>query len=206
MDDMNRKSETQKGMTRRETKPSVIALITLVSAIAVIGFIMGYAFGNSLDNEARLSPPVITEFSQQESTTNGTVSRISTEYHNPYHNQIRLTIDCGSEFAAFDNCEESEGFYIKVSPGDTVEFPEVRPKPGYYLVGWSQGGVDKNLPWLADDKAMTISDDVTDEKNATVYAVYADDAGNGYCTCGAYEEGIYKDRMAEIKAFSVNRI
>lgn len=123
---------------------------------------------------------------------------------NPYHGLARICIDVGSKFAytnSYTGYDGSsiDGIMVQVEPGGTITLPKVNTRKGYYLVGWSQGGVQYDPDWDSSTRTITISDDTSNGKNATIYAVYTDDYGNGYCTCGAYAPGIYKDKMDEIK-------
>lgn len=139
------------------------------------------------------------EENQQVRDEQGIVSQLSTDTHNPYNGQIRLDIDIGSEFAEFEGSDITEGIRIKVSPGGIVELPAIRAREGYYFVGWGQGGVPYEPTWDPFVKEVEMSTDTSNGKNTSIFALYADDEGNGYCTCGAYEQGIYSERLDEIK-------
>lgn len=130
----------------------------------------------------------------------GRVSQLSTTTHNPYNKQIRLQIDIGSEFADFEGCEVTEGYIMKVSPGGMVKLPALRARDGYYFVGWGQGGVAKEPTWDPFVTEVEMGTDTSNGKNTTIFALFSDEEGNGYCTCGAYESGIYADRLDDIKA------
>lgn len=130
----------------------------------------------------------------------GKVSLLSTDTHNPYNGQIRLNIDIGSEFAEFENSDFSEGKIIKITPGGTIKAPKLKPLPGYYFVGWCQGGVPETPTWDIFTTEITVDDNIEDGKDMSVYAIYADDNGDGFCTCGAWTKGIYTDKLDEIKA------
>lgn len=129
----------------------------------------------------------------------GIVSQLATNKHNPYNGQIRLHIDIGSEFATFNGSECTEGYIIKVSPGGEINLPKIQPKQGYYFVGWCQGGIPQEPTWDLFTKTLTMTDDLSQGKDMTVYAIYANDSGDGYCTCGAWEKEIYQDKIEQIK-------
>lgn len=129
----------------------------------------------------------------------GIVSQLSTTTHNPYNGQIRLDIDIGSEFATFAGCDVTEGIRVKVTPGGIVELPPLRARDGYYFVGWGQGGVPYEPTWDPFVTEVEMDTDTSNGKNTSIFALYADEEGNGYCTCGAYEQGVYTEKMDEIK-------
>lgn len=129
----------------------------------------------------------------------GRVSQLSTDTHNPYNGQIRLDIDIGSEFAEFEGSDITEGIRIKVSPGGVVKLPALHARDGYYFVGWGQGGVPYEPTWSPFVTEVEMDTDTSNGKNTSIFALYADDEGNGYCTCGAYEQGVYAGKMDEIK-------
>lgn len=130
----------------------------------------------------------------------GRVSQLSTNTHNPYNKQIRLQIDIGSEFADYEGCEYTEGYIIKVSPGGIVELPALRARDGYYFIGWGQGGVPEEPTWDVFTTEVQMDTDTSNGKNTTIFALFANDEGDGFCTCGAYESEIYADQMDEIRA------
>lgn len=134
------------------------------------------------------------------STKDGKVSQLNADTPNPYRNQLRISIDVGAEYADYPGSASSEGLIIKAKAGSTIELPTVEAHEGYYLVGWSQGGVEEDPTWDIFTYEVTLGEPTNGSKNATIYAIYADEEGNGYCTCGAYSEGIYADKMDEIKA------
>lgn len=146
------------------------------------------------DNETGIAPD------EQVRDEQGIVSQLSTDTHNPYNGQIRLDIDIGSEFAQFEGSNVTEGIRMKVTPGGILELPALRARDGYYFVGWGQGGVPYEPTWDPFVKEVEMSADTSEGKNTSIFALYADEEGNGYCTCGAYEQGIYADRLDEIKA------
>lgn len=128
----------------------------------------------------------------------GRVSGLNTDKANPYKGQLRLLIDVGSEFADYTVGLDSEGYIIKCSPGDILRLPVVQARPGYIFIGWCRGGVPEEPAWDIMIRNVEITEDIG--KEARIYAVYADEAGNGYCTCGAYKEGVYADRLDEFRA------
>lgn len=132
----------------------------------------------------------------------GILSQLNTTTHNPYNGQIRLDIDIGAEFADYEGSDVTEGIRLKVSRGGTITLPKVHAKEGYYFIGWGQGGVPEEPTWDINTEKVIMGTDTSNGKNTTIYALYANENGDGYCTCGAYEEGIYKDKMDEIKAAS----
>lgn len=148
------------------------------------------------DNEVGIAPD------EQLREEQGVVSQLSTDTHNPYNGQIRLDIDIGSEFAEFAGSNITEGIRIKISPGGIVTLPSLCAREGYYFVGWGQGGVPYEPTWDPFVKEVEMSMDTSEGKNTSIFALYADEEGNGYCTCGAYEQGIYADRIEEIKAIN----
>ena len=127
----------------------------------------------------------------------GRVSVLNTDKANPYKGQYRLVIDVGAEFSDYTVSGDSEGYLVKCSAGSVLRLPVVKALPGYTFIGWCQGGVPEEPQWDVMIRDVEISEDIGLE--ARIYAIYADDAGNGYCTCGAYKEGIYKDRLDEFK-------
>lgn len=132
----------------------------------------------------------------------GIVSQLSTDTHNPYNGQIRLDIDIGSEFAEFEGSDVTEGIRIKITPGGIVELPKLKARDGYYFVGWGQGGVPYEPTWDPMTREVEMDTDTSNGKNTSIFALYADEEGNGYCTCGSYEKGIYAEKMDEIKAMN----
>lgn len=130
----------------------------------------------------------------------GRVSQLSTSTHNPYNKQIRLSIMIGAEFADYDGDNITEGIIETVSPGGLVQLPPISARSGYYFVGWGQGGVPEQPIWDPMTTEVEMSSDTSEGRTTTIFALYADEEGNGYCTCGAYEKGIYVDRLDEIKA------
>lgn len=130
----------------------------------------------------------------------GRVSQLSVDTHNPYNGQIRLLIDLGSEFADYEGCEVTEGYVMTVSPGGTVKLPSLRARDGYYFVGWGQGGVPEEPTWDVFTTEVEMDTDTSNGKSTTIFALFANDEGDGYCTCGAYEAGVYADKLDEIKA------
>lgn len=132
----------------------------------------------------------------------GRVSQLSTNTHNPYNGQIRLDIDIGSEFADFAGADYTEGYRLKVSPGGMVSLPKIKARDGYYFVGWGQGGVPYEPTWDPFTEEVQMDTDTSNGRNTTIFALFADEEGNGYCTCGAYESEVYADKMDEIKAIN----
>lgn len=130
----------------------------------------------------------------------GQVSWLNTDSNNPYHNLITLRIDLGAEFADYEGSEFSEGMIVKCRPGDIVELPVVKAKDGYTFVGWSQGGVPDEIEWDIATYDVEMTQDAGNGHSTALYAVYMDDEGNGFCTCGAYKYHVYEDRIDELKA------
>lgn len=130
----------------------------------------------------------------------GVLSVLNPTSHNPYHDQIRLNIDVGTEFATFEGSEHSEGYIVKCTEGDTVTLPVVTAKPGYTFIGWSLGNVPEEPEWGVFTEDAVIGAAEGDKYEMAIYALYMDDEGNGYCTCGAYKHGVYADRIPEFKA------
>lgn len=130
----------------------------------------------------------------------GIVSQLATDKHNPYNGQIRLNIDVGSEFATFAGSDTTEGIIMKVTPGGEVELPVVKARDGYYFIGWCQGGVPEEPTWDLFTKSVEVTDDTSEGKDMSLYAIFADESGDGFCTCGAWTSGIYADQMEQIKA------
>ena len=123
----------------------------------------------------------------------GIVSWLNTDSNNPYHNLIALKIDLGAEFAMYPGDDASEGFIVKCRPGDVVQLPVVRSKPGYTFVGWSQGGVPDEIDWDIFTTEVTMTENAGNGGQTSLYAVYMNEDGDGYCTCGAFKKGVYKD-------------
>ena len=130
----------------------------------------------------------------------GVLSVLNPTSNNPYHNQIRLNIDVGTEFATFVGSDYSEGYIVKCTEGDTVTLPVVTAKPGYTFIGWSLGNVPEEPEWGVFTTDAVIGAAEEDKYDMAIYALYMDDEGNGYCTCGAYKHGVYADRIDEFKA------
>lgn len=121
---------------------------------------------------------------------------------NPYKGYNTLAIVVGDQFASLGTYEDksgqrqdADGIVVKVEPDGTVNLPLVQAKPGYTFMGWSQGGVK-----TGDD--IDVTPDTTEiEMTADrhgytrLYALFADSAGNGYCSCGDYQAGAYKDAL-----------
>ena len=128
----------------------------------------------------------------------GQLSRLNPYTHNPYNSQKVVIFDIGAEFATYEGDNLTEGIVIKCAPGDVLSIPTVVAKSGYTFVGWSQGGVPEEIDWKSRMKEVEIGENI-EEKHVYVYAIYADDAGNGYCTCGAYTEGVYTDELDTLK-------
>ena len=140
-------------------------------------------------------------------TRQGMVSQLNDESRNPYHNDYRVTVDVGSEFATFGSLKGSkqssytEGYLVKVAPGGTITLPtDISAREGYYFVGWSTGGVPEKPTWGVDTREIVVDESPNDSRNITLYALYADDNGDGWCTCGAWKQGVYKDSLDEIKS------
>ena len=130
----------------------------------------------------------------------GQVSWLNTESNNPYHNLIALKIDLGAEFAIYPGSDVSEGIIIKCRPGDIVELPVVHAKPGYTFVGWSQGGVPSEIELGIFTTEVEMTKNAGSAGQTSLYAVYMNDEGDGFCTCGAYTKGVYKDDIERFQS------
>lgn len=81
----------------------------------------------------------------------------------------------------------------------SVPLPLVVPRPGYHFVGWSDGGLHEPIASPFDAR-IDITDDSDGHKgSATLEAVYMDDEGNGYCSCGGHGDGFFKERYSEYR-------
>ena len=161
---------------------AIISFVLLLSSLFV--FSSGQAFADDLvevkdGNDGEISP------------------------HNPYSKNCTVNVQIGSEFATYDIDERSEGYIYKLAGTDTdITLPKLRAKEGYIFVGWCQGGVTEPT-WdaLTDMVSIPSSDEPpTVSRSANIYALFADEYGNGYCTCGAYKEGFYADDLDTYKA------
>lgn len=215
---MQKQSQKQKGISISATWRTLLGIIvSIVMVVSMLWLLPASSFANPEDAVPPNADETVGIYKggtthdpddnevgiaagDQVRDEQGRVSQLSTTTHNPYNKQIRLSIDIGSEFADFKGCEFTEGYIIKVTPGGIVELPALRARDGYYFVGWGQGGVSYEPIWDPFVTEVEMSDDTSNGKNTTIYALFADEQGNGFCTCGAYEEGIYAERMDEIRA------
>ena len=178
----NRNNDSNKQKRIAKTILFLISFIVLISSLFV--FSSGMAYGDELinvkdGNEGEISP------------------------YNPYSKNCTINVQIGSEFATYSISDISEGYIYKLAGTETdVILPKLRAKDGYIFVGWSQGGVVEPT-WDALTEVVSIPESEeapTVSRSANIYALFADEEGNGYCTCGAYKEGFYKDNLETYKA------
>lgn len=132
-------------------------------------------------------------------TRQGILSVLNDDAPNPYHDLITVEVNVGVEFADYDGSRWTEGYIYQVGPGDVINLPKVYAKDGLTFVGWCQGGVPEEPMWGIFTTQVQMTEDVGNEKKTAIHALYADDDGNGYCSCGAYAEGVYKDGLEQYK-------
>ena len=82
-----------------------------------------------------------------------------------------------------------------------VPLPSVVARPGYTFVGWVDEKGMHEPKWDAQTKVIQVEipDDPT-LRTTTLFAEFMDDEGNGYCSCGASEEGFFSDRVEALKS------
>lgn len=176
---------TDKNKKYQGIKRSVVVIISFVILLtSLFVFSSGIAYADdevqvTLGNEGEISP------------------------HNPYSKNCTINVQIGHEFATYDIDNISEGYIYKLAGLETdIALPKLRAKDGYIFVGWSQGGFEEPT-WdaLTDVVSIQSSEEPpTVSRTATIYALFADEEGNGYCTCGAYSEGRYTDDLESYKA------
>ena len=82
-----------------------------------------------------------------------------------------------------------------------VPLPSVVARPGYTFVGWVDEKGMHEPKWDAQTKVIQVEipDDPT-LRTTTLFAEFMDEEGNGYCSCGASEEGFFSDRIEALKS------
>lgn len=223
VEDQHRDGDQQKNITKKRTRnfivfnegiTIVIPLVLFIVCVIVITFL----FTNSNNHKptetssdgSTVVSAIVVEVSATDDdgntvdedtvTSQGIISVLNAEHENPYHGLLTLYLNIGVEFADYSGSAYTEGYILQVSAGDIINLPCVYAKDDYTFIGWSQGGVPEEPIWDMFTEQVQMTDDISGSKSTVIHALYMDDEGNGYCSCGAYAEGVYADKIEEYKA------